>query len=153
MKDFKKNIWLYATIGTFIGFAALVTFFTLIANRHPIDLVITDYYKAEINYQKQINKQRNYNAMVSKPVINLDSVGKNVSILFPGFTNNDSLSGRVCFYRANNQNEDDTVALHVNDKGLYSMSLAKFEKGHWKMRMDWKQGETQYYMEKSFRLE
>jgi len=153
MKDFKKNIWLYATIGTFIGFGILITGFTLMASRHPIDLVITDYYKAEIDYQKQINKQKNYNALVTKPVIDLDSVKKSLSIVFPGYTANDPLSGRICFYRPNNEKEDDTVALHVNDKGLSVMSLSSFSKGQWKMRMDWQQGATQYYLEKSFRLE
>ncbi len=153
MKNFKKNIWLYATVATFIGFGMLITGFTILASRHPIDLVITDYYKAEIDFQKQINKQKNYSAMLQKPVLNLDSVQKFLSIQFPGYSPAEQLSGRICFYRPNNEKEDDTVAIHVNDQGYSKMSLANFSRGKWKMRMDWIQGETQYYLEKTFRLE
>ena len=144
---------MYGVIGVLLGFIIVMTCFSILVSHQHYDLVITDYYKAEIDYQKQINKQKNYNAMVLKPDVRVDTAKKNLHIQFPGYTLSQDLVGRICFYRPNNQNEDDTVALTVNKAGTADMSLEKFNSGKWEMRLDWKEGTTPYYLEKTFRLQ
>jgi hypothetical protein len=153
MKNFKKNIWMYGIIGVMLVFVTMMTCFSILVSHQHYDLVITDYYKAEIDYQHQINKQKNYNALVLKPDVKVDTAKKFLHILFPEYTASQNIAGRICFYRPNNQSEDDTVALSVNNAGIADMSLEKFSRGKWEMRLDWKEGTTPYFLERTFRLQ
>src|SRR5689334_23052461 len=51
------NFWPFAIIGWFIIFATFIAIFGVFAARQKVDLVRTDYYDAEIRFQKQIERQ------------------------------------------------------------------------------------------------
>jgi len=152
MSNFKKNIWMYGIIGACVAFASVMTGFGIMASHHHIDLVVSDYYKEEINYQKRINKINNYAQMTHKPEISIDSIQDNLKVRFPAYNIADPLSGRICLYRPNDQKSDDTLALVPNDAGIADIAMAKYPKGRWKMRMEWQQGTLSYYVEQSFKL-
>jgi hypothetical protein len=147
-----KNSWMYGIIGACMAFISLMTGFGIMASHHHLDLVVTDYYKEEINYQKQINKINNYKSLTNKPEIIFDSMHGNMLIRFPGYEITNAVTGRVCLYRPNDRKYDDTLALAPNAAGLADIPLSNYQKGKWKMRIAWEQGKKGYFVEKAFKL-
>jgi hypothetical protein len=152
MNNFKKNSWMYAVIGMCIAFASLMISFAILASHHHIDLVVSDYYKEEIAYQKQINKINNYKNLTAKPDIQVDSIRDKIKIIFPAYNNDAPINGRICFYRPDDQKFDDTVALALNASGRADFSLDKYKKGKWKMKVEWQKDTMQYMVEQTFKL-
>jgi hypothetical protein len=153
MSNFKKNSWMYGIIGACVAFATLMISFGIMASHHHFDLVVTDYYKEEINYQKRINKINNYNGLANKPEIKVDTVQKKLSILFPGYNAGNPATGRICLYRPDNQKMDDTLALVPDTKGQIDLNLEKYRRGKWKMQVEWQQDAKAYFLEKVFKLD
>jgi hypothetical protein len=152
MSNFSKDIWKYGIIAACVGFASLMISFGIMASHNHIDLVVRDYYKEEINYQKQINKEGNYKALIIKPIVIVDSLRKNVAIRFPDLVKGGEVKGRLMFYRPDNQKYDDTIALQLDGTGCSNISLEKYRKGRWKMRMEWMHNDTPCLVQQSFNL-
>lgn len=152
MNKFKKNIWMYAIIGVFVVFAGLMTFFATIATHYKSDLVISDYYKAEIQYQKQINKMNNTAAMQAKPLLKYDSLSHKVYLTLIHTGNKDSIGGSLYFYRPDDPKNDFTVAIHTNGDGTQIIDGNNHKYGRYIVKMDWRENGTAYYLEKAICL-
>jgi hypothetical protein len=152
MSNFKKNIWMYGIIGVCIVFAVMMGSLGIMASHHHFDLVVSDYYKEEINYQKQINKINNYKALLNKPKINIDSIRKRIVIQFPGIESSNGIAGRICLYRPDNQMLDDTLPLVLDKSRIADISLIKYKRGKWRMQMEWEEASKVYFVEKIFML-
>jgi len=152
MSDFKKNIWMYGIIATFIVFASLMIYFASIATHFKSDLVITDYYKAELQYQKQINKLDNTAALASKPLIKYDSLGHKVYLTLAHIGVKDSVGGSLYFYRPDDSKSDFTVKIKINNEGIQVIDGINHKYGRYIVKMDWRENGKGYYLEKAVML-
>lgn len=145
MPQLGKNIWMYGVIAVFVGFAVLMSYFAIIASRNKESLVVKDYYKAELEYQKQIDKMANTAALPVQPriVLTLDQI----EVLFAPEINAVE-KGQITLYRANNPDQDIHIPLKPLTSGKQGIPLSIIEKGAWKVKLDWESAGKGYYFEK-----
>jgi hypothetical protein len=150
MINFKKNIWIYGVIGVFAAFATLMISFAVIARHHTDALVITDYYKAEIEYQQQIDKMKNLARIGHSPLIYLED--HYLKIQLPAVLSDSINQGKLSFYRANNAEQDIKMQMEVSPGGVQLIDISSLERGRWKISMDWTSGHLPYFYQQSFTI-
>ncbi|MCX6351932.1 MAG: FixH family protein [Bacteroidetes bacterium] len=137
-----KPIWAYGIIAVFIIFATLMVSFAIVASKHKSNLVITDYYKAEIEFQQQINKADNYSHLAVKPLIYYDSAAQNLSIKWNRDITNKPIIGYLTLYRPNDPSKDVKFSLTSAE---FSIPSSLLKKGKYLAKLDWAMEGKSYY--------
>jgi len=135
-----------------IAIAVFLTAFTLILMTKVIfsisndfDLVTEDYYEDEIKYQEIIDKMSNSKAL-QEPLEIIR--GKNKLIIqFPTNLNTKDIRGIIKFYRSSNAKLDRDIKIVPDVEFKQTIDLTKFEKGMWRLLIDWSAGGVLYYNE------
>lgn len=112
-------------------------------------LVSNNHYEEGVEYQQTIdNKNRAQN--LEKPVVVLfDESSTSIKLIFPQEILSDSLSGDVTFYRPNNPELDRKYKLSLDTQGLQTIPVGDFEKGRWKLSVEWEADSLSYLEEKN----
>ncbi len=116
-----------------------------IATRQDYFLVEKDYYQKGINYQDQIDRVSNTNALRSKPEIILRS--QQLSIQFPNWFAGKNISGEILIYSPVNENMDQTYTLKLDDSLAQVISLEGLGSGRYTVKLNWTANEVPYYFE------
>jgi nitrogen fixation protein FixH len=148
----KNNSWMYGIIGVFVGFATLMVIFAVMASHLNTNLVVNDYYSAELDYQKQVEKLKNYNALADKPVFRYDSLNRILILKMSNSGRYAGLSGKLNFYRPENMSRDYSVALKPDEKGRQIFDLKTTARGRWTLKLDWQEDGVGYYTEQKIKL-
>ncbi|MDH5379420.1 MAG: FixH family protein [Cyclobacteriaceae bacterium] len=139
--------WIFVS---FILFGILIFSLVAISMNQEIDLVSQDYYEQEINYQDKINKMRNVENLEKKPKIEV--VDKILSIEFDQNTENQFENGKVMLFSPLSQKEDKIFLIEKDNFPAYSMNLTEFRSGSWIVKLEWKEGTMEYYIESEIEL-
>lgn len=117
----------------------------VIAMRQDINLVTEDYYEKEIQYESQIERMKNTQALTRQPEIKLVNKTSTLELTFP----NDIIpeSGSLLFFRPSNADLDQEVPLSLNDEGKQFIQIKYPEKGYWKAQLTWKSNQKEYFKE------
>lgn len=112
-------------------------------------LVSSNHYEQGVEYQQTIdNKQRAEN--LDNPVVVLfDEGSTSIKLIFPEEILSDSLSGSVTFYRPNDPELDKKYNLRLNTEGLQTIPVIDFEKGRWRLTVEWESDSLTYLEEKN----
>lgn len=112
-------------------------------------LVSNDHYEKGVEYQETIDsKQRTAN--LDTPVLVLfDEPTVSIKITFPEKLRSDSLTGTITFYRPNNSDLDRVYKLEIDNNGRQTIPVGNFEKGRWKLTLEWKSDSLIYIEEKN----
>lgn len=131
-----------------ISFMGFIGFMVYKATTTHSDLVATDYYQQEIDFQAQINATKNTIALTKKPKFSLE---KNEIILTlpTGETNN--LKGTVTFYRNENAQLDIIENLQLTE-GKQGFSTESMIPGVYNVKMHWTNHSTPYFFETQITL-
>ena len=113
-----------------------------------VDLVSEDYYKQEIEYQRQINKISNANALDEPIGFNYLAESRTLTITFPEAQVGNSLKGKIHFYRPANADEDKEFIINPEDSGKQIVAVDSLSKGLWKVKISWSFGGKDFYDEK-----
>lgn len=140
---------MYGVILAFGLFAILMTYFAIIASKNKESLVVKDYYKAEIEYQKQIDKMANTRALPSQPLVSADSSG--VDIFFAPAIKSIT-QGTVTLYRPSNPDQDKAVPMGLSIEGKQHIPASFISAGAWVVKLDWESGGKGYYFEKPIQI-
>ncbi len=116
-----------------------------IATRQDYFLVEKDYYQKGINYQDQIDRVSNTNALRSKPEIILQS--QQLSIQFPNWFAGKNISGKILIYSPVNENMDQNYTLKLDDSLAQVISLEGLGNGRYTVKLNWTANEVPYYFE------
>ncbi len=149
MKLFPKsqNPWPVALVVFFILFASYIVGFVIFACRQKMDLVRADYYDQEIRFQQQIDRVQRSAPVLADAGIDYDRAGDLVTVSLPAVKQND-ISGTVSFYRPSDAGLDSNVPLGLDPAGRQSVSVRSLRAGLWKVRVQWKSAEQEYFFEK-----
>ncbi|MCK5074773.1 MAG: FixH family protein [Calditrichia bacterium] len=128
-------------------FAALVIFviFTFYLNW---DLVTENYYKDEIEYQKQIDRKKRAEMISQNIFVNLQREKNEIIIAFPEEFKNKELTGTISLYRPSNAELDKKIPILLNSNGLQKLNIEKLQKGAKGIKITWTVNEAEYYHEK-----
>ena len=144
--------WGARIVVSFIVFAAIIISMVVISMNQDINLVAEDYYKQEIEYEDQIQRIRNTQALQDSPEINLVRANPSVVIQFPKNLSENIKEGYVHLFRPSDSNLDKKYYLKLDETGSQQISLAGYSKGLWKVKLYWEDQDLEYYLEKILTL-
>lgn len=138
--------WGTRIVIAFICFVGVIVTLVTISMRQDVSLVAKDYYVQELAYQDQIERIENKNRMDIQPTVELNAGQVELSI------KNLDLEGTVHFFRPSNSKLDKKYILQLDQNGKQAFSALDFEKGLWKVKINWSSEGKEYYSEHSLVL-
>ena len=108
-------------------------------------LVSENYYQQGIDYQYQIDKVKRTAELGESVNWRYDSINQVVNLQYPV----ELSSGKVVFYRPSNSNLDRYVKIEKDENNQQSINVRNWQKGFWKIKVDWELNEEMYYNEGS----
>lgn len=112
-------------------------------------LVSNNHYEEGVNYQETIDNKTRAQNLENPVMVFFDEATTSIKIIFPDEIRQESLSGNVTFYRPNNPELDKKYELNLNIDGLQTIPVNEFEKGRWKLSVEWKSDSLTYLEEKN----
>ena len=139
-------------IGIFYGLFVvfMITLVTLCVKQKDISLVSNDYYKQEIGYQAEIDKQHNAEQLATPVQITYVGEKQLVSISFP--EEQSDATGKVKFYRPSDAKKDFTVDLVLKGKTEQEILVNRLTKGLWVIKIEWEKAGKAYLKEQKIVL-
>ena len=110
-------------------------------------LVTEEYYKDELNYQKEINAEDNAKKLSRNVAIN--HINKGIEIVFPDEFKNKKIDGTIHFLRAANDKLDFTIPVQLKDN-KQQISDDKLVKGIYIVTIKWKDNDKEYQFKDNF---
>lgn len=134
-------------IGLFMTFMITLVYK---CTEQTVDLVSADYYDKEIQFQKQINRINNSAALESQIVVTAENGVVNVQ--FPEVFKDIKLLGNITFFKPDNAANDFEVPINLNGELLQSIPSAKLASGRWNVKVNYNDGDKEYYAEEKINL-
>lgn len=129
----------------YIGFVALIVSMVAMAMNQKVDLVASDYYEQEIKYQEKINKIERTKKLNSQ--LTWKTENNKIIVEFPLEANGKIKSGSVNFFRPSNAEMDQKIEFKNDTISNQIIDIEKLNKGVYKMQIDWKVEDVEYYNE------
>jgi len=143
-----KINWGTGIILAFIGFISFIMFFVIRMNtndKYDHDLVTEDYYKAELEYQDDINKESNSKNLASD--ITWKRTNEGLVISFPKNLEAENIEGKVFLYRPSNKLVDFESSISLSQHNLLIPDNRLLD-GRWNIKVDWKYNGKSYMYKK-----
>jgi len=147
----KKISWGTGIAIGIIVFVVISITMTVIFMTQDVSLVSDNYYEKSLSYQDEIDKQSRTKSLDEQVKINFN--GEVINIMFPTIYLNKELSGEIYFYRPSNSKLDFKLPLELNEEGNQMILVKNFEKGFWRMKLNWMMDGNGYYSEKVITIE
>ena len=143
MAKFKFN-WGWAMVLVFITFMSifLYLFYKSMQYAKDYDLVVDDYYTAELQYGEELKKIHAADTM-RMPVKIIRRNG-GVEIVFPPYTDRNNLEGTVTLFKPDNKKLVKTFALQLDSTNRQFIPKDSFIYGRWNIILRWKSDSTEY---------
>ena len=108
-------------------------------------LVSDDYYQEGIDYQGQIDKKQRTSDLAESVNWSYDPNSQIVQFKYPLNLS----SGKIVFYRPSNSNLDRYIKIESGENNQQVISIRNWQKGFWKIKVDWQMNSEMYYNEGS----
>jgi nitrogen fixation protein FixH len=145
-----KFNWGFGILVFILMFITFITTLVYKCSQHDVDLVSRNYYDLEIQYQQQIDKMNN-SAALSQPVM-ISSKDNYVTFQFPEKFRNSKLEGKIVFFKPDNSSHDFEVPLALNSDLMQTLPSNAMAAGRWNVKVNYKDGQTEYYTEEKINL-
>ena len=146
----KKISWGTGIAIGIIVFVIISITMTVIFMTQDVSLVSDNYYEKSLSYQEEIDKQSRTNSLDDQVKINFN--GEIINILFPVEYLNNNISGEIYFYRPSDSKLDFKMPLDLNEEGNQMILVKDFEKGFWRVKLNWTMNGNGYYNEKAITI-
>jgi nitrogen fixation protein FixH len=145
-----RNFWPVGIMVFFTAFFAGIAVVLVIASTHQDALVSENYYEQELKFQDQIDAAARTEKTGAK--IQYDSAAGKLLIVLPGEQANQIISGKISIYRASAPKLDREFPLELHIDGTQAIDVSQFTAGPWQIRVRWKAGDQDYFLERKFIL-
>ena len=140
-----KLNWGTSIIIAFILFIGFILFFVVKATtdkKYDYNLVSDEYYKDELNYQKEIDQYKNTKKLGVAPKFEKTEAG--IEISFPETFKTEIINGKVSLYRPSNQQLDQEIPFTLTNAATLLIPKSTLVDGRWDIKMYWKHKEKEY---------
>lgn len=144
-----KLNWGFGIVLAFISFIGFIMYFVITMSsdkKYSYDLVATDYYKKELNFQNNIDATRNGKNL--KENIKIEHVKEGLKIIFPKEFDVASIKGKVFLYRPSNKQLDFEMPIALSDSSYLLMPDKRLLDGRWNIIVDWTSNQQSYLFKK-----
>ena len=143
-----KFNWGTGIVLAFIGFIAFIMYFVISMNfneKYNHDLVTEDYYKEELGYQNDIDKQNNTKEL--KENISYTKTDEGLVFIFPETFDPKKITGKVFLYRPSNKHLDFETPISLSKYNLLVPDKRLLD-GRWNITIDWQYNGKNYLFKK-----
>ena len=130
-------------IVAFILFAGFIATLVTVCMRQDVSLVSREYYKEEIEYESQMDRIKNANELLQKPII--EKSGDYVTIDFNRFKDVEQRQLRL--FRPSDARMDKTYELRSSFGTKQTFPIDGLKKGMYRARMQWLMKGKEYFIE------
>lgn len=148
----RLNPWPYAIIGVFAIFILGTAGLIVMASSNRMELVSGDYYEQELRFQRQLETVNRTRALGGRASVVLDASRKNLVIAVPAEHVAQLAEGGIQLYRPSAAGLDRRVKLDVNREGRQLVDISAMPHGLWKVRVQWKVGADEFFLDESVKL-
>jgi hypothetical protein len=139
-----KFNWGTGIVLAFIVFISFIMYFVISMNfnkKYNHDLVTEDYYKVELAYQNDIDKQKN--AKTLEENVSYTKTSEGLLIKFPENFDAKKITGNVFLYRPSNKHLDFETPISLSESYLLVPDKRLLD-GRWNITVDWQYNGTPY---------
>jgi len=143
-----KFNWGTGVIIAFIGFISFIMYFVINMNinkKYDHDLVTDDYYKEELQFQNDIDKEKNGNNLTEN--ITWQKTNEGLLLNFPKTLKAENITGNVFLYRPSNKQLDFEMTLSLSNQYLLIPDNRLLD-GRWNIKVDWQYNGKSYLFKK-----
>lgn len=143
-----KINWGTGIVLAFIGFISFIMYFVINMNtndKYDHDLVTDDYYKQELQFQDNIDKEKNNKTL--KENITWEKTQEGILIRFPEDLQPNLINGKVFLYRPSNKQFDFETPISLSDHNLL-IPDKRLLGGRWNINIDWNYKGNSYLYKK-----
>ena len=143
-----KLNWGTGIVLAFIGFIAFILYFVInmITNeKYNHDLVTEDYYKAELEYQNDIDKETNSKLLSQS--ITYKKTDEGLVVYFPEDLQPEKIEGKLFLYRPSNKQLDFETTISLSKSHLL-IPDERLVGGRWDIKVDWQYNGKSYLYKK-----
>jgi hypothetical protein len=141
-----KINWGTGILIVIIVFLIAIISFVIFTTTHKVNLVEEDYYPKELNFDSQIEKNSNTEALDEKvSFIVKDSL---VVIAFPDFVDAKLIEGTILVYRPSDYDEDLRYNIELDTNNYQYIPTYKLLQGKYILKIDWTFEGKNYFQEK-----
>ena len=146
-----KVTWGIGIALTYILFVVIIIILVIFSSTKDVNLVTDDYYANELKFQDQIDKVKRTGMLTDELVLDLDDRG--IHFKFPKLFLYSEIEGEILFYRPSDRKKDFIINVKLNPENILTVNKSKIEKGLWKIKIDWRADNQEYYNEKIIMVE
>lgn len=132
------------TIG-FTAFAGMIIYMVVQSMNTKYELVSTEYYKDELQYQQVIDGTNRANQLSSKATVTQQN--EELLIQLPAEMQQKTVTGSLWFYNATDSKKDKKLALQVNNHAAQVLDSRLFIPGNYTAKLSWASNGQTYYTE------
>jgi hypothetical protein len=143
-----KINWGTGIVLAFIGFISFIMYFVINMNinkKYDHDLVTEDYYKQELNFQNDLNKENNAKSLEKD--LTWKKTKEGILIMFPNNLDIKNIKGKVFLYRPSNKQLDFESAISLSSHNLLIPDKRLLD-GRWNLKVDWEYKGEAYLFKK-----
>ena len=130
---------------SFVLFAMFIGTLVVFCVRQDSPLVSQQYYQEELDYQNQIERIENANALAESPEITI--VNDSLRITYIRFSEMEN--GKIKLFRPSDPRLDRQYDLLNSTQESQAFSIGDLQKGLYKARLLWEQDGKEFYIEKT----
>jgi hypothetical protein len=139
-----KISWGWKIVALYSSFVVLIVFMVFKSINQDFHMVRQDYYGAETEHEAHMIKVRNSQKLVQK--LSIESNDGEVRLVFPEHM--EGITGKVTFYRPSDANLDQEYSISLDPANSQRISTREMKSGKWLVRVEWGDGEKEYFDEK-----
>jgi nitrogen fixation protein FixH len=143
-----KINWGTGIVIAFVAFISFIMYFIITMmtdSKYDHDLVVEDYYKQELQFQDDINKETNAKSLAEN--ISWKKTAEGISILFPENLQKENITGKVFLYRPSNKQFDFEMPISLSNHNLLIPDKRLLD-GRWNIKVDWQYNGKNYLYKK-----
>ncbi len=142
-----KINWGTGIVLAFIGFISFIMYFVIAMSTNKkieSDLVTENYYSQELEFENDLNKQRNAQNLENN--ITWKHTEEGLIFTFPEDMNPSEILGKVFLYRPSNKQLDFESSISLSEHNLLIPDKRLLD-GRWNIKIDWEY-QGNYYVYK-----
>ena len=121
-------------MGLFMIFILSYVFKVQSDSTYDHEMVVEDYYKQEIGFQKEIDKKQNAENLAEKVRVTVTEQG--IEIQFPSSFTPENIKGKISLYRPSSQKLDFDKSISISTSNLL-IPKTNLVDGRWDITIDW----------------
>jgi nitrogen fixation protein FixH len=140
-----KINWGAGIVLAIIGFVSFILFLVITMSTdkaYSHDLVTEEYYKTELDFQQQLEKESNAQNLSKN--ISIEKTSEGLVIHFPEELDPSQINGKMFLYRPSNKQLDSEFPLSLSSHQLL-VPDNRLVGGRWNILIDWTEGKEAYF--------